>query len=204
MPNPSLKLIRTLFYFSGHSNLTEGALDGKSEWQVVDCYRVDSNNCGQDVGIAGVLIKGVAGSLCINLSMSLKWHKQVRERFLVGTISKSDSDSLAKLKRMREVKQVTEDGYFVARRKAPPGHLASKRRISRVIFLALSAHAIERHEFRGRQPHDVVEGHELPCLGLRTKRALPDSSTPCRAKTYLARSMPTNQILIGVSLQRAG
>lgn len=79
---------------------------GKPGPQMVDRYGVDFKLAAVKMSESpGVLIKDVAESLCIHPFMLSKWRRQVREGVLVGTVPKVDPDSLAELKRLREVEQ---------------------------------------------------------------------------------------------------
>lgn len=79
---------------------------GKPGPQMVDRYGVDFKLAAVKMSESPrVLIKDVAESLCIHPFMLSKWRRQVREGVLVGTIPKVDPDSLAELKRLREVEQ---------------------------------------------------------------------------------------------------
>lgn len=74
--------------------------------QIVDCYGVDFKLTAVKMSESpGVLIKDVAESLCIHPFMLSKWRKQAHEGVLVGTVPEVDPDSLAELKRLREVEQ---------------------------------------------------------------------------------------------------
>ena len=74
--------------------------------QMVDRYGVEFKLTAVKMSESpGVLIKDVAESLCIHPFMLSKWRKQVREGVLVGQDPKVDPDSLAELKRLREVEQ---------------------------------------------------------------------------------------------------
>jgi transposase len=53
----------------------------------------------------GVLVKDVAESLCIHPFMLSKWRKQVRDGELVGKPPPIEADSLAELRRLRDVEK---------------------------------------------------------------------------------------------------
>lgn len=79
---------------------------GKPGPQMVDRYGVDFKLAAVKMSESpGLLIKDVAESLCIHPFMLSKWRRQVREGVLVGAVPKVDPDSLAELKRLREVEQ---------------------------------------------------------------------------------------------------
>lgn len=74
--------------------------------QMVDRYGVEFKLTAVKMSESpGVLIKDVAESLCIHPFMLSKWRKQVREGVLVGDTPKVDPDSVAELKRLREVEK---------------------------------------------------------------------------------------------------
>ncbi len=74
--------------------------------QMVDRYGVEFKLAAVKMSDSpGVLIKDVAESLCIHPFMLSKWRKQVREGVLAGQAPKVDPESLAELKRLREVEQ---------------------------------------------------------------------------------------------------
>lgn len=53
----------------------------------------------------GVLIKDVAESLCIHPFMLSRWRKEVRDGVLSGEAQPPDTESVAELKRLREVER---------------------------------------------------------------------------------------------------
>lgn len=74
--------------------------------QMVDRYGVEFKLTAVKMSESpGVLIKDVAESLCIHPFMLSKWRKQVREGVLVGDARKFDPESVAELKRLREVEK---------------------------------------------------------------------------------------------------
>lgn len=119
---------------------------GKPGAQMVDRYEVDLKLGAAKMSESPeVLIKDVAESLCIHPFMLSKWRRQVREGVLVGILPKVDPDSLAELKRLREVEQKFKRLQMEHDLRKKAIRFASKRRAKSSPFVQANrkTHAIQ-------------------------------------------------------------